>query len=182
MVKQPYVCVSLWWLLLVSATMGTTPSQNSAGRLIEHWVGAFYKTCVPTRMVGGAYLFTGIIGARFGDGVTFVTRSNCTRRTLRRPVGGELIGSTCSVETGVVEDFAASEPRYALAKLLGVPEVRFPQYPFACAFDKQLTAAIDADWHGRRLLQHPPRLDAGAPRRRRGLHQDGHKCESRQLT
>ena len=95
-------------------------------RLIEHWVGAFYKTCVPTRMVGGAYLFTGIIGARFGDGVTFVARSNCTRRTLRRPVGGELIGSTCSVETGVVEDFAASEQRYALAKLLGVPEVRFP--------------------------------------------------------
>ena len=36
-------------------------------------------------------------------------RCGCRRKTLRRPRGGDILGSACSIESGMAEDFAGTE-------------------------------------------------------------------------
>ena len=115
------LCVNVWWMLLIAATAGTTPSQNSVNAIVVSWVRAFFASCVPPHMVAGSTLFTGIMGTQYCDGAIFPMRLASSRSTLRRPLGGAAIGCACDVETRLAEDVGAAEPRYGLARMLGKP-------------------------------------------------------------
>ena len=124
------LCVNVWWMLLIAATAGTTPSQNSVNAIVVSWVQAFFASCIPPHMVAGGALFTGIMGTQYCDGAIFPARLASTRSTLRRPLGGAAIGCACDVESRLVEvstatlcqsiahTFAHYDPRFSMAHAL----------------------------------------------------------------
>ena len=70
----------------------------------------------------GNTLFTGLVSPNMYCGSIYPERKQSKRKLLRRPVDGVPIGICAKLNTGLVEDYGVTEPRYGLAALLGVSE------------------------------------------------------------
>ena len=139
------------WLLFTAATVGTKPSQAQTGMLAAHWAHRFFGTCVPTHMIGGTDLATFVPCPHATDGWICPQRIPSARTLLRRPGtpnGGMPVGTQCAdVGSGMVESYGSADPRYALARKLGVHQSLVPtdRVAYSFAADVWLPALHERD-------------------------------------
>lgn len=110
------------WLLLISATVGTMPSQARSGEFATYWMQHFFGTCIPTHMIGGVDLVSFIPHPNVTDGFIHTERLQSDRHIIRRPDVSDnsiVVGTQCNdVGSGMVESYGAADPIYAKARFL----------------------------------------------------------------
>lgn len=135
------------------------------------WRGAILTilpcfVCVGILYGAGASIITGLVSPWMQSGFLNPPLLVSERQFLRRPIGTIAMGTTASVRTGLVEDYGASEPLYALAKLLKVPtDSVVDDDAYCCSFAENVwtpvrlrdgTAASLKFTRGRFILSSPP--------------------------